>query len=85
MEIVDQLPRFVELINKAGVIGLLLIVLAVLVWEVKRLRRELSKVYLSREKWKNGFLVCKAALDFNKIPVDLSQMKDDDDLAKDSS
>jgi hypothetical protein len=76
VEILDQLPKLVELINKAGIIGLLVIVCGVLVWEVRRLRRELGETYVKRDKWRAGFLICKSALDFNKITVDLSHMED---------
>jgi hypothetical protein len=76
MEILDQLPKLVDLINKAGVIGLLLIVCAVLTWEVRRLRKELTQMYGLRDRYRAGYLICKSALDYNKIYVDLSQMQE---------
>lgn len=76
MEIFDKLPQFVDIVNKAGVIGLLLIVCGVLVWEVRRLRVELARTYVNRDKWRAGFLICKSALDFNKINIDLSHMEE---------
>lgn len=76
MDLFDQLPKFADLIAKSGVIGLLLIICAVLVNEVRRLRNELTRTYALRDKWRTGFTICKSALDFNKISVDLSQMQD---------
>lgn len=76
MDILDQLPKLAEIITKGGVTGVLLIVCGVLAAEVIRLRKVMGKVYMSRDKWRTGFTICKAALDFNKILVDLSAMQD---------
>jgi hypothetical protein len=70
------LPQLVEVVQKGGVVGVMLIVTAVLAWEVWRLRKENTRIYGQRDKWRTGFTICKAALDFNRIPVDLSAMQD---------
>lgn len=76
MELIDQLPKLADLLTKAGVVGVLLLVCGVLVYEVRRLRAELTRTYALRDKWRTGFTICKAALDFNKIGVDLHSMDD---------
>lgn len=74
--IFSSLPQLAGLIEKGGIVGVLLIALAALVWEIRRLRKDLTRTYALRDKWRAGFLICKAALDFNKIAVDLSHMED---------
>ena len=72
--LVSALPQFAGLIEKGGVVGLLLIIVAVLVREVLRLRAELTKQYGLRDKYRLGFFACKQALDQAGIKIDLSGM-----------
>ncbi len=74
--ILGSLPQLVEIVQKGGVVGVLLLALGVLGYEVIRLRKELTKTYALRDKWRTGFVICKAALDFNSIKVDLASMQD---------
>lgn len=75
-EIVNALPQLASLIEKGGVIGLLIIISAVLGREVWRLRKDLTKQYALRDKYRLGFALCKQELDRNKITIDLSVMGD---------
>lgn len=74
--IIGILPQLIDIVNKGGVVGVMLLVTAVLAWEVVRLRKDLTKTYARRDQWRTGFTICKAALDFHEIKVDLSPMQD---------
>lgn len=75
-ELVNQLPQLSALIEKGGVVGLMLIVIGVLVREVWRLREELTKQYGLRDKYRLGFALCKKACDDAGLKVDLSMIAD---------
>jgi hypothetical protein len=74
--IFSSLPALAGLIEKGGIVGVLLIACGAMIWEIRRLRKDLTRVYAIRDKWRTGYTICKAALDFNKITVDLSMMQD---------
>ena len=75
-DIVGSLPALAGLIEKAGVVGLLLIICAVLGREVWRLRGELTHQYALRDKYRMGFVIAKNECDRNNIKLDLSFMND---------
>lgn len=82
-ELVTALPALSGLIEKGGIIGVLLIACGVLVWEIRRGRRrehefrnEMAKVYGQRDKWRIAFVKCKAALDAAGVKVDLSDLQE---------
>lgn len=81
--LLGQLPQLVALIEKAGVVGLLVIFCAVLIWEIRKgrqrlhdLREEMTKIYGQRDKWRLAYVKCKAACDGANPPirVDLSDL-----------
>jgi hypothetical protein len=76
MDLLDQLPKIAEIITRGGVAGILLVVVGVLVWEIKRLRVENMKTYNKLDKYRTGFALCRAACEFHDIKVDLSVMAD---------
>jgi hypothetical protein len=80
-EIIAALPALSGVIEKGGIIGLLLIVAGVLCWEIVRGRKalaekatELAKVYAQRDKWRLAFVKCKAACDSAGVKVDLTDL-----------
>jgi hypothetical protein len=75
-EIIGQIPALAGLVEKGGVIGLLVIVCAVLGYEVRRLRAELAKTYGQRDKYRVGFVICKAECDRAGLKPDLSSLAD---------
>lgn len=75
-DLVGQLPAVAGIIEKGGVVGLLLIVVAVLGWEVIGKRKELAKVYAQRDKYRMGFALCKAECDRANLKPDLSMLND---------
>lgn len=75
MELIDSLPKFADLIQKAGVIGLLLIICGVLVNEVRRLRKQLTQTFAERDAYRLHYAVYKSACDREKIAVDVSALQ----------
>ena len=82
-DILTALPQLSALIEKGGVIGLLLIVAGVLgseVWRLRKdkdvLRAELEKAHGQRDRFRIGFAVCKAECDRAGIKLDLSLLTD---------
>jgi hypothetical protein len=83
VDIFGALPQLVGLIEKGGVIGLLVIFCGVLIWEIRRgretvnkMREELAKVYGQRDRCRLAFVKCKAACDAAQVKVDLSDISD---------
>lgn len=79
--ILGSLPQFAGLIEKGGVIGLLLIVCGVLVYEIRRGRRivhdkqnELAAVYGQRDKALLALVKVKTVCESHNIKVDLSDV-----------
>lgn len=82
-DIISVLPALAGLVEKGGIIGIMLIACGVLSWEVNRLRkrdaertREIAAIYAQRDRWRLAYVKCKAALDQAKIVVDLSDISD---------
>lgn len=80
--ILGALPQLVEIVQKGGVIGVLLLACGVLAYEIKRSRRiihdkqnELSTVYGQRDRALLAVVKCKTLLEANKISVDLSDVQ----------
>lgn len=72
VEIIGALPSLAGLVEKGGVIAVLIIIIVVLVKEVVRLRAEIKAAYVSRDKYRVGFAICKAECDRANIRIDLS-------------
>lgn len=75
-ELLGALPQLTGIIEKGGVVGLLLLVTMVLTYEVIRLRRELRAAYGLRDKFRLGFAICKAECERNNLHPDLSMVAD---------
>lgn len=75
-DIVAAIPAVSAVIEKGGIIGVLLIVCTLLVWEVLRLRKELARTYLQRDKWRLAFVTVKGAADHAGAKYDLSMLAD---------
>lgn len=75
-DIVAPLIAASGLIEKGGIVGVLLIFISALVWEVLRLRKTLTATYRERDKARMALIKCRAALDFANIKVDLSDVAD---------
>lgn len=73
-ELIAQLPIISGIVEKGGIIGLLLLIMAVLIWERTRLVKELTSTYRDRDKNRLGFVICKGACDANNIKVDLTPL-----------
>ena len=75
-ELVNALPQLAGLIEKGGVVGLLVVIAGVLGNEVWRLRKELTKQYGLRDKYRLGFAICKAECERAGLKPDLSSLND---------
>lgn len=80
--ILNSLPQLVDIVQKGGVVGVLLLICFVLGYEIKRGRRiihesrnELHVVYGQRDRALLAVVKCKTLLEANKIAVDLSDVQ----------
>lgn len=73
-ELLSAIPALAGLVEKAGVVGLLLIVIGMLIYERLRLLKELTKTYSQRDKWRLAYVKCKDALDHHQIKIDLTDL-----------
>lgn len=76
MDPISALPALAGLIEKGGVIALLLLVALVLGYEVRRLRKENGNVYRQRDRALLMVVKLKTVCESNKIVVDLSDVRD---------
>lgn len=81
--ILGSIPQLAGIVEKGGIIGLLLIVCAVLVWEIRRGRRlmherqdELAAVYGQRDLALLAVVKLKTVCEAHDIKVDLSDLQD---------
>lgn len=74
-QIVAALPQLAELVNKGGVVGLLLLVCGVLVYEVNRLRKQSALTFAERDAYRLHYALYKAACDRENIRVDTSALQ----------
>jgi hypothetical protein len=72
--LIDQLPKYADLLQKAGVIGVLLIICGVLVYEVIRLRKLSVKTFAERDAYRLAATIYKRECDRANITVDLTQL-----------
>lgn len=82
-DIVGLLPQLAALIEKGGVVGVLLIVCGALVYEIRRSRRiihdkngELFNVYGQRDRALLMVVKLRTVCEANKIMVDLTDVRD---------
>jgi hypothetical protein len=77
-EILAAIPQVAALVEKAGVIGLLIAAVVVLAYERMRLLRDLKSAYNQRDRWRLACVKYRAACD-NAVPpihVDVSDLAD---------
>lgn len=74
----SALPQLAGLVEKLGVVGLLLIAVVWLVYERMRLMKDKAAVTQQRDRWRLAYVKCKAACDGANPPirVDLSDLQD---------
>lgn len=72
--LIEQLPKFADLIQKSGVVGLLLIICGVLVNEVRRLRKTAAQVYAERDGYRLAYVIYKGACDGAGLRPDLTAL-----------
>lgn len=73
-ELIALLPKYADLLQKAGVLGVLLIICGVLGWEVLRLRKQAVKIFAERDAYRLAYVIYKSACDTNKISVDTTAL-----------
>lgn len=74
-ELLAAVPQLASLIEKGGVIGLLVIVAGFLGLEVKRLRRDINRVYGQRDFCRQVRARYKDRLDALGVKVDISDIE----------
>lgn len=82
-QIISLLPQAAELITKGGVVGVLLLVIGVLIYEIKRGRKqlhaknnELASIYNQRDRALLMLMKVKTYAEAKGITVDLSDVRD---------
>lgn len=73
--LIEQLPKYADLLQKAGVIGILLVVCGFLLLEVIRLRKQAVRTFAERDAYRLGYVIYKSACDREKITVDTSALQ----------
>ena len=66
-ELASSIPQVIALVEKGGVIGLLLLYSCVLTWALIKGRaeykKEIASVYRQRDRWRLAFTIVKGAAD----------------------
>lgn len=77
-EAISALPQLAGLVERLGIIGLLLLAVVWLVYERKRLMKDKAGVERQRDRWRLAYVKCKAACDAANPPirVDLTDLQD---------
>ena len=75
-ELLSALPQLAGVIEKLGVIGVLLIISGVLGWEVFRLRQQNAITFRQRDRWRLAYTIVKASADAAGAKYDLRDLKD---------
>lgn len=73
-EWLEALPKLVAIVEKGGIIGLFIVVVAALIWDRIRLRKDLIETYHERDLCRMVRVRYRAALDANNIKVDISDL-----------
>lgn len=82
-ELIQSLPAISGIVEKGGIIGVLLIVCFILGWALVKLRaetiaahqqreREVSEISKERDKWKTMFVLCRVTCTNAGVKLDLS-------------
>ena len=75
-EVISLIPHIQGLIEKLGIVGVLLVILGYGVWDRLRLLKELRATYRARDKWRLAYTKAHSKLAANDLHVDLSDMAD---------
>lgn len=75
-QLLSALPSLVGVIEKAGTLGVLILIVGVLGMEVARLRKENTRTYGQRDKALLMVVKLKTVLESHDIKVDLSDIRD---------
>lgn len=75
-ELLTALPQLAALVEKLGVVGLLLIAVAWLTYERMRLLKDVVSAYKQRDRWRLAAVKYKDACDHAGIRVDTSDLAD---------
>lgn len=75
-ELLSALPQLAALVEKLGVIGVLLIAVGWLISERLRLMKENASIYRQRDRWRLACTKYKDACDHAGIKVDTSDLAD---------
>lgn len=75
-ELLAALPQLAALVEKLGVVGLLLVAVGWLIYERLRLMKEVVKVYAQRDRWRLACVKYRDACDHHGIKVDTSDLAD---------
>lgn len=84
MDLGSLVPSVITLVEKLGIVGILLIAMYFLVRELMRMRAELSKVYRQRDGARLAFVKLRTVLEQNVPPIRI-EMGDLDALLKDEA
>lgn len=74
MDPLAAIPQFVEVIQKAGTLGILVIICVVMALEIVRLRKQATKTFAERDAYRVRYVLYKAECDRAKITVDTSAL-----------
>lgn len=74
--ILSLVPQLAAIIEKGGIVGLLLLITAVAVAEVFRLRKDNKAAYVTLDRYRLGFAILKNECDRANLKPDLSIMAD---------
>lgn len=75
-EIISALPAISGLVEKGGIVGLLIVMVGVLIYERMRLTKELTATYKERDTWRLRSVIYKQACDGANLHPDMSQLND---------
>ena len=75
-ELLAAVPQLAAVVEKLGIVGVLLLLVGFLGWDRLQRMKELAKTYRQRDRWRLAYTKCKAALDAANIKVDLSDLSD---------
>lgn len=75
-ELIQALPQLAAIVEKLGVVGLLLVAVTWLVYERMRLLKEVVSAYKQRDRWRLACTKYRDACDHHGIKVDTSDLTD---------
>ena len=74
--ILQTIPQLTAIIEKGGIVGLLVIICGFLLWQLIRYQKELSSTYRQRDRWRLAFVKAKSVCDGANLKVDLTDLAD---------